>query len=109
MTKPALFGLTFDSRIEADRYLELRAMQDAGEIANLTVHPRFVLIDKAPGVRERVYTADFRYDNGSFPIDTVEEVKPACKAARSWTRDFPLRLAMARQRYPHVEFRVVER
>lgn len=36
-------GIWFDSKREAARYNELKLMRDAGLIAKLTVHPRYVI------------------------------------------------------------------
>lgn len=42
-------GIKFDSKKEADRYLELKALEQAGEISNLTLQKRYEL---TPEVRE---------------------------------------------------------
>jgi len=106
--KRAYYGIVFDSQIEAARYLELRASADRGEISGLGVQPRMIILPKAPGQRERIYTADFIYTVPPGRV-VVEEVKPKNKKARSWSRDFPLRLALAKAAYPQREFRVVIR
>ena len=79
--KVNLDGHTFDSQSEAARYVDLLAMQAAGEISELVVHPGWTL---APGVRIRGekrmrpgmrFTADFSYrDRDGTP--RVEDVKP---------------------------------
>ena len=70
-------GIVFDSRKEANRYLELLAMQQAGEISALEAKPCFVL---APAVkmggrtkRAMKYTADFAYQQDGKRV--VEDVK----------------------------------
>jgi len=71
-------GLKFDSLSEAARYAELRLLEAAGAIANLQVHPRFVVQDAfVDGDGRRwgaiVYVADFAYTEGDQTI--VEDVK----------------------------------
>jgi hypothetical protein len=55
-----LDGYTFDSKAEAKRYAELRLLERAGEIRNLTVHPRYPL--EVNEVRICVYVGDFSYN-----------------------------------------------
>lgn len=59
-------GYTFDSKAEAARYRVLRLMQDAGEISDLELQPRFELLPAfidASGTKHRAitYRADFAY------------------------------------------------
>lgn len=66
-------GVRFDSKSEAERYIELRAAERAGEIHRLEVHPRFALVvhDQDCGY----YEADFAYFDEDEPV--VEDVKSA--------------------------------
>lgn len=66
--KITVFGITFDSKREAQRYMELSSMQRAGKIANLETQVPFELI---PPIRDDYgklvqrgcdYVADFVYD-----------------------------------------------
>ena len=41
--KTVINGITFDSQKEADRFRELLAMQEAGEIIGLRLQPEFTL------------------------------------------------------------------
>ena len=66
--KTRVFGITFDSRHEADRYVELRKMEIDGKIFGLRMQVPYVLVpsqkDEATGrVAERPlkYVADFVY------------------------------------------------
>ena len=65
--KTTVFGQTFDSRHEAERYLELRSMEREGKIRHLATQVPFELIpeqtDDAGKVLERPakYIADFTY------------------------------------------------
>ena len=82
-TRVTLDGLTFDSKREASRYLQLKLRARAGEIAQLEVHPRYYLIvnDHAIG---RV-TLDFRYVDLKTGHQVVEDAKsPATHKARDW-------------------------
>ncbi|EPH31098.1 Hypothetical protein L293_2501 [Acinetobacter gyllenbergii CIP 110306 = MTCC 11365] len=80
--KVELDGMTFDSKKEYKRYIELKAMQQRGEIIRLEHHTKFELAPKTklegemrakPAVR---YFADFTYYNGEGTY-IVEDVKSA--------------------------------
>lgn len=69
----------FDSKKEMHRYLELAAMQEAGEITGLERQARYILVGsqkREDGTTERPvsYTADFRYTDKEGKI-VVEDVK----------------------------------
>lgn len=76
-------GITFASKAEARRYLQLKAMQQAGEISDLTLQPVFqlgcgdrpiLLRSKGyPNGRVARYVADFSYRHNG--IEIVEDVK----------------------------------
>lgn len=100
--KKSVDGITFDSSAEARRYIELKAMQSAGQIADLELQPRYVLLDKftdGTGRKHRSveYRADFRYLDGGG--HTVAE---DCKGFA--TEAFKIKFKMAIQKYPHVRF-----
>ncbi len=57
--RTTLDGYTFDSKAEAKRYGELRLLEKAGLIRDLTVHPRYPL--EVNEVRICVYVGDFSY------------------------------------------------
>ena len=102
-------GVTFDSQAEAYRYRELQLMQSAGEISNLHVHPRFIILDgfELNGKKERpiIYEADFMYNECGFHI--VEDVKGG---AATQTPVFKLKRKMFLSRYKNnYVFRVVEK
>lgn len=81
--KTTVFGQTFDSKHEAERYLELRAMERDGKIRHLATQVPFELIpvqmDGNGKVLERPvkYIADFtyweKYDTGYRYV--VEDAK----------------------------------
>jgi len=57
--KVRMDGITFDSKKEVGRFLQLLMMQKNGEISGLTVHPRFRL--KVNDEKVCVYVGDFQY------------------------------------------------
>lgn len=76
--KTTLFGITFDSKAEADRYLVLKSEWQAGRIRELELQKVFIL---APSVtvqgRKRPplkYIADFEYYRADG-THVVEDVK----------------------------------
>lgn len=72
-------GQVFDSKKEANRYKELRLLEKAGAIKNLSRQVKFVLIpsqrDESGKLIEREcsYKADFTYEEGIKTV--VEDVK----------------------------------
>lgn len=78
--KVTLDGHTFDSKLEAGRYIELKLLERAGLISGLELQPRFELIPKqrrADGRAERAceYVADFRYTDASTGQEVIEDAK----------------------------------
>jgi hypothetical protein len=94
-------GITFASRAEMVRYLELRLMESRGEIMELECQPRFPIIPKGARNRAHVYTADFQYLSGRGGRTVVEEVKGVM------SQDYILRRDLFLQRYPNIIFREV--
>lgn len=71
---------TFDSKREAIRYLELRRLEDAGEISELECQPAFPLV--VNGMRIGEYRGDFRYvDRRSGDVVTEDVKSLATKTA----------------------------
>ena len=76
----------FASKREAKRYRELTLLQDAGEISELELQPKFELgpdeapilyrSDRCPNGRRAAYFADFRYRDrdGSTVIEDVKGI-----------------------------------
>ena len=87
--KTTVCGRTFDSRREAEVYLELLAQKQAGEIVRIGFQPSYTLlagfVDNT-GKKQRpiTYTADFfvTYDDGRSEVIEVKGVR---------TRDYLLR------------------
>jgi hypothetical protein len=88
-------GETFPSRAEARRWQELRFLEAAGEISELSRDPRFALEVNGCGIGR--YTGDFRYIDKSGAV-VVEEVK-----GRE-SRDFRLRWKLAQALNPEIKF-----
>lgn len=77
--KTAVDGITFDSRKEAERYKELKALELVGKIDMLELQPRFELQEsfkhKGKTIRKIEYVADFLYRDLSTYELIVEDVK----------------------------------
>lgn len=74
-----MFGITFDSKHEAERYLVLRADEIAGRIKNLQCQVPFELIPSQLNGKWRAtnYIADFTYidNNGKFVVEDAKGYK----------------------------------
>lgn len=82
--KTEVDGIVFDSKREAKRYMVLRDMETAGEISELELQKKFVLIPAqyadVDGKRKCVeraceYRADFCYKKAGEELLTVEDTK----------------------------------
>ena len=80
--KITIDGIKFDSRKEGQRYQDLKLLERAGYIKNLTCHPSFKITeggatDPATGrkMAARRFTADFAYYDVKRKKDIVEDVK----------------------------------
>ena len=63
----------YDSRKEARRYLELKRLEEQGEISELRKQVKFELIPKQDGERAVRYYADFTYiQNGELVVEDVK-------------------------------------
>lgn len=66
--KIVIDNIKFDSKLEANRYVELKLLQRAGKIKNLELQPRFLIQEgfKKNGktFRKIEYVADFMYCQG---------------------------------------------
>lgn len=77
--KITIDGITFDSKLEANRYCELKLLYKAGEISQLRLQPEFVLIPafrkNGKSYRKTVYRADFMYLDKRTGKYIVEDTK----------------------------------
>ena len=91
-------GHTHDSKREAIRCNELHALEAAGEISDLMIHPQYWFVIngrqlKHPNGRRVGYKSDFEYvENGMLVTEDVKGVV---------VRDWPLRRAVFKALYPH--------
>lgn len=77
--KTVVDGITFDSKKEANRYIELKQAVKQGIIKDLVLQPRFELQEsfklKGKTIRKIEYIADFSYTDVKNGITVVEDVK----------------------------------
>lgn len=75
--KVKLDGYTFDSKMEAEHYCELKLLEKAKVIKDLKIHPAFTLQEpftyEGKWERAITYEADFSYVEGGKQV--VEDVK----------------------------------
>jgi hypothetical protein len=77
-------GIKFMSKSEANRYVDLKRLQSAGVIQNLSLQPRFTLqegflnVDTLEKERKIEYVADFMYEiNGEIVVEDCKGFKTA--------------------------------
>lgn len=68
-------GVWFDSKKEADRWIQLKLLERAGEISELRRQQRFELIPKNDKYRAVAYVADFMYVDNRTRRVIVEDTK----------------------------------
>ena len=77
--KTIVDGIKFDSRLEAERYAQLKILERAGVIRDLELHPEYELIPlfrkNGRTWRRAVYKADFRYILCEDDRIIIEDVK----------------------------------
>jgi hypothetical protein len=103
--KTEIDGIIFDSKAEAKRYQELKLIERAGQIKNLSLQPRFMLqegfVNTHTGKKERAieYVSDFMYLENNVII--VED----CKGFK--TSDYKIKrklfLYKYQNKYKHLE------
>lgn len=79
-TQRTIDGITFASKAEMNRYVELKMLQSAGVIYDLELQPKYELVPKyttqdGRKVRATHYVADFSYRNRGENELIVEDVK----------------------------------
>lgn len=66
-------GIRFASKKEANRYLELKALENQYKIQNLNIQVKFPLIKKSQYGKEIRYVADFvYYVNGEMIVEDTK-------------------------------------
>lgn len=74
--KTEIDGIIFDSKLEAERYTQLKIFERAGLIKDLKLQVPFVLIDKSRFGTVIKYVADFVYiEDGQTVVEDVKGVK----------------------------------
>lgn len=96
-------GIKFDSKKEAQHYMELKLLQSAGIIRDLELQPKFILQEsfKKNGktYREISYIADFKYIEREQVI--VEDVKG------KETEVFKIKHKLFEYKYPDLELIII--
>ena len=101
--KTEVDGILFHSRKEAERWVELRMLENAGEIAGLQRQVPFTLIkgqrwSDGKKRRDTIYKADFVYfENGMLTVEDVKGVR---------TEAYKLKKALMKDRF-NIEIREV--
>lgn len=96
--KVTVDGITFDSKKESNRYLELKLLERSGKIKDLDLQHRFTLQEpfKKNGktIRAITYVADFLY----FDIDRCKSIVEDVKGFK--TDIYQLKKKMFEYKYP---------
>ena len=84
--KTEINGIKFDSKKEANYYLYLQELEDKGEIYNLELQKKYILLEsfecEGKKIRPIIYIADFDYDdknNKHHTIDVKGRILPVFK------------------------------
>lgn len=105
--KTIVDGIKFDSKAEAQRYVELRLMQRTGLIKDLILQPEYELQPKFEknGVKYRriVYIADFSYIRVKDGRTVVEDTKGFK------TSVYSLKKKMFEYKYPDLTIKEIKR
>lgn len=103
-------GINFDSKLEAERYAQLKILERAGVIRDLELQPEYELIPsfKKCGKtwRRTVYKADFRYILCEDDRIIIEDVKGSTAVI---TDVFRLKQKLFEYRYPELTIKIVTR
>lgn len=101
-------GIKFDSKLEAERYLQLKEWEKAGRITGLELQPCFELVPafekNGKKWRRIVYKADFQYYSCADGKCIVEDVKGSTAVI---TRVFRIKQKLFEYRYNELTIRIV--
>ena len=94
----------FDSIAESRRYKELKLLEKAGEISELTLQPRFLLQEafrkNGKSYRKIEYVADFQYiEKGKTIVEDVKGIQ---------TEVFKIKHKLFKKMYPGMELRIIK-
>lgn len=107
--KTTVNGITFASKLEAERFEQLLMLEKAGEICGLMLQVEFQILkgwinpDTGEKTKSRHYVADFVYIDNATNKMIVEDTKGI------ETMEFRLKWVMVKSLYPQYEFRKVTR
>lgn len=103
--KSIVDGISFDSKLEAERYKQLMLLRQAGEISDLNLQFEFQIfhgfVDPDTGIKEKssFYRADFVY------LDIAKKQWIAEDTKGIETAEFKLKWKLVKQQYPEYKFR----
>lgn len=102
--KTEVDGIVFDSKVEAERYTQLKLLEQSDTIDSLKLQPEFQIsqgwVNPRSGekIRSRFYVGDFMYHDKMFERVVVEDVKGM------ETPEFRLKWDLVRSQYPQYMF-----
>ena len=103
-------GIKFDSKLEAERYAQLKILERAGVIRDLELQPSFELLPSfrknGKTWRKTVYKADFRYILADGDRIIIEDVKGSTAVI---TDVFRLKQKLFEYKYPELSIKIVTR
>lgn len=103
-------GIKFDSKLEAERYAQLKILERAGVIRDLELQPSFELLPSfrknGKTWRKTVYKADFRYILTDGDRIIIEDVKGSTAVI---TDVFRLKQKLFEYKYPELSIKIVTR
>lgn len=106
--KTVIDGIKFDSKIEAERYSQLKMMERAGVIRDLELQPEYELIPSfrknGKTWRRTLYKADFRYILAEDDSYIIEDVKGSTSVI---TDVFRLKQKLFEYKYPEYTISIV--
>ena len=101
-------GIKFDSKLEAERYSQLKMMERAGVIRDLELQPEYELIPSfrknGKTWRRTLYKADFRYILAEDDSYIIEDVKGSTSVI---TDVFRLKQKLFEYKYPDYTISIV--
>ena len=108
--KISVDGIKFDSKLEAERYRQLKILERAGVIYDLELQPEYELIPSfrkgGKTWRKTVYKADFRYILAENDKTIIEDVKGSTAVI---TDVFRLKQKLFEYKYPELTIKIVTR
>lgn len=106
--KKTVDGIRFDSTAEAEYYLVLKSRQQAGEITDIILQPRYelqprcILPDRHTVIQPIDYIADFEVH---YPDDRIEVLDVKGKE----TEAYRIKAKMFRARYPDLTLKAIKK